>query len=381
MILGSEPEDTLATYLMESYFALPSPQWVMRYDSTRIGFQTFQGSLDDAHWYLRYDAKFELPITRNLWLRYRYKRLADYGVSIEAHRIEPKFRVGRDLSLGLRVMPSFTKGMSHLGFGLGWFRDPLNYLDAALVIEKLAHNEAMEGLKPGLGKEVYTRQPVRFEIEASKGLPSGRFKFGLGWLPGSEKELQDPTAPSTTRRNSFELWGRLDYSPLPSFWVGLDGSLFRSFEEERGPDRVALDRMREVRLIPVLLMPVSTHSWMDLQWVYTYKLRNLYTRVWDGPAVLLSHRISPGAILGLGYQRTLRRRWEDGRPIPDALAVQNRLSIHCELFPRARVSITVREGLDLDNLTGFKQALIRGRFDSALRALHERAYFGLLAQI
>lgn len=381
MILGSEPEDTLATYLMESYFALPSPQWVMRYDSTKNGFQTLQGSLDDAHWYLRYDAKFELTITKTLWLRYRYRRLADYGDSIESHRIEPKFRIDKDLSLGLIAVPTFTKGRSQLGFDLGWFRDPLNYLDAALVVEDFANNEAVRHLKPGPGKEVYTRQPVRFEIEASKGLPNGRFKLGLGWLPGSVKELQDPTAPSTTRRNSFDLWGRLDHSPIPSLWLSLDISLNRSFEEERGPDRVSLDRLRELRVVPLLLVQLSTHSWIDLQWLYSYKLHNLYTRVWDGPAILLAHQPNPGLMIGLGYQRSLRRRWEDGELTPDPLAVQNRLSLHCELFPRGRVSISLKEGLDLDNLTGFKLSLAQRRIGHALRILHERAYFGLLAQI
>jgi hypothetical protein len=379
MILSSEPEDTLATYLLESYFALPSPEWVMRYDSTNIAFQTLQGSLDDEHWYLRYDAKFELAISDGLGLRYSYQRLADYGDSIERHRIEPKLWISKHLNLGLMIVPTFTKRSVQLGFGCGWFSDLLNRLEVFLIIDDFANNEAVHHLPPGPEKEVYTRQPLRFEFDLSKEFSKGRMKLEWSWLPGSIKEVRDPDAPLTIKRQSLRLQGRIEGRPIQPLWLGLSYRYDARFEEARSPTGSSTDELKDLKLIPFLLLQFSDFWGAEISYLYTYKEHNSYTRIWDGPVMLVQRTLNPYLLLRLGYGSSERKRWDEGGKIPDPN--QHRLILAGELFPDHRVSFVIKEGLDLDNLSGFKAALAQGDISYGLRILHERAFFGLLAQL
>lgn len=167
------PEDSNCQYLLDKQIAHYFPSWEAQFDSFPGGMRTSQGCLDLLNWYIDFDIKYEVELSRVLGLRYRYKFLGDYGIYINDHRFDPFFRLKHNLRFFFTITTHYYKGEDELGLGFFMGNDYLNYLELAIVAEDFDRNFSLKDVPEGPERIVYQQHPIKLLLHFNSNWKNG----------------------------------------------------------------------------------------------------------------------------------------------------------------------------------------------------------------
>ncbi len=175
------PEDSNDQYIMDKQLDHYFPSWETRFDSTRAALRTSQGCLDLLNWYIDFDAKFEVELSRILGLRYRNKYLGDYAHHISDHRFEPFFKLGNNMRILLAITTHYYKGEDELGIGFYLGKDYLNFFEAFVMAEDFDRNFSLSRTDDGPDKITYRMHPIKLTTHLNKYWKTGHLamKFDI----------------------------------------------------------------------------------------------------------------------------------------------------------------------------------------------------------
>lgn len=349
-LIVAEPEDTNGLYLMDMNWASFPSEWDLAYDSSLIAFRSAQGCLDLKLWYILYQLKVRYPLYKGFGARYFYYEKDDYDEVIKTHRIEPSLRLRGNYYAHLMVTPHFEKGEDEIGAGFSWFLNPLNYWEFFFIVRDFDNNFALQKTPPGPQRDVYIdlAYPYKFTLEFRRELKYFRIKNYIEYVIPAKKELQDPENHRVKYFSSYRGYGRIETKSFRNFKIGTIWEYNGSKEKSEFTDSLTSDTLKKWMVEPYLSLFFTDRWGMDFQFRFAQKLHNLYNRDWFGPSIYLNYRLT-GIEFIMGYQRSVRRRWNNGLVIYDALRdIQNRIALGIQFTFPNRARLLLYEGIELD---------------------------------
>lgn len=167
-VIAYAPEDSNCQHLLDKQIAHYFPSWEANFDSFPGAMRTAQGCLDLLNWYIDFDIKYEVDLSRIIGLRYRYKYHGDYGMYINDHRFEPFFSLRSNLRFLFTVTTHYYKGEDELGMGFFLGSDYLNYLECFVVAEDFDRNFSLKDVPDGPERVLYQQHPVKLLVHLNK---------------------------------------------------------------------------------------------------------------------------------------------------------------------------------------------------------------------
>ncbi len=349
-----EPEDKCELYLLDMNIAKFLREWELAYDSISSAFRSSQGCLDLIKWYDVYEAKFIFPMYKNFGARYRYRRIDDYGINHYEHRIEPYLKLN-NLWLFLEIIPYFYKYSDEVGFGVGYIKNWLNYVEFFIGFKDFDRNFASRFTPPGPDLMVYYQIPFRFQLYISKINERLRLKIKHSFTTQGTRIYRNPLNYRTEKFDSLRGGIRLEVSPLENLWLGCmfqyagERRIFYYFIPEK---KIGYDTLFALYIEPFVEMGIGRGNRFLFEYTFFPKIHRTdtssYVRDWKGMHIKYIRRVSKITTVWAGYQISWRKRVYNGVEVEDKFSKESRLIFSVEFNFASGVKLIIHEGIEMD---------------------------------